>query len=215
MKDYCDVLRTSRAGTPIEIEVLRFDTQEVLRGQVYGDGPIELAFSFAQEVGDVAPTSGAGYSGYTTLVDDTGTLTVNIPNEWSDTYTAPVTAEDGSTLPYIEASTDIATFEGSYSAPGIIFTVLEPQSDLDAMLEGFAPAPGDCTTDNGSNDYDDGLYAGRYRYWAGCGGDAGFVVLAAVPTDGAFTAVIAVQLLSDADWEALDQAFNSFFVITG
>ncbi len=212
MKTYCDVLRTSGADKPIDIEVLRYDTQEVLRGQVNGEAPIEQAFSFAEEVGDVS-SSASNYSAYESVVDDTGTITVNVPVEWADRYTTPITGGDGSTLPFIEASTDIASLDSSYNVPGLIFTVVEPEMDLDGLLASLAPAAGECATDYGISDYDDGLYGGRYQYWADCGGvGAGVVVLVAVPSEGTFTAVLAVQILSDADWEALDAAFNSFFV---
>ena len=63
-KDYCDVIRTAGEGAPISVEVLRFDTSEVLKGEINGDQPIELAFSFAEEVadevGDDDARSGAG-----------------------------------------------------------------------------------------------------------------------------------------------------------
>ena len=85
MKDYCDVIRTSAEGKPIEIEVLRYDTSEVLRGELYGDEPIQAVFSFAEEVGEVEdPTAATStYSGYQSLVDDSGAITINVPNEWT------------------------------------------------------------------------------------------------------------------------------------
>ena len=39
-------------------------------------------------------------------------------------------------------------------------------------------------------------------------------MLVANPSDASYTAVIAMQILSDADWEALDQAFATFNVVT-
>ena len=80
-------------------------------------------------------------------------------------------------------------------------------------MASFAPGEGQCTSDNGVSDYDDGVFAGQYQYWSGCGSSgADYIVLVAVPTDGSYTAVIAAQLLSDADWEALDHAFGTFNV---
>ena len=83
MADYCDVLRTS-GDHPIKIEVLRFDTSEILTGEINGDEPLEQTFSFAEAVeeevdvedGDEAET----YDSYQTIVDDTGTLTVDLPD---------------------------------------------------------------------------------------------------------------------------------------
>ncbi len=213
-KTYCDVIRTSGEGRPIKIEVLRFDTQEVLRGDLYGEEPITPAFSFAEEVGDVdtGSTATVGYSGYQTLVDDLGLLTINVPNEWSDVTTSPLVLDDGSELPLIAASSDMAAFNTSYSIPGLLYTVFPGAGDIADTIATFAPPGGECSTDNGLAAYEDGVFAGQYGYWSGCGGGAEVVVLAAVPADGSYTAVLAVQILSDADWEALDQAFTSFNV---
>lgn len=213
-KTYCDVIRTSGEGKPIKIEVLRFDTQEVLRGDLYGEEPIAPAFSFAEEVGDVdaeVPAS-AAYSGYQTLVDDLGLITVNVPNEWRDVSTSPFVLDDGTELPLIAASPDMESFNATYSVPGLLYTVFPGSGDPAETIATFAPAAGECSTDNGLADYEDGVFAGQYGYWSGCGGAADVVVLAAVPADGSYTAVLAVQILSDADWEALDQAFTSFNV---
>src|SRR5690606_18422850 len=51
MKDYCDVLRTS-GDRPITVEILRFDTQEILRGEINGTIPLEQVVSFAEEIVD-------------------------------------------------------------------------------------------------------------------------------------------------------------------
>ena len=52
------------------------------------------------------------------------------------------------------------------------------------------------------------------RYWSGCGGSGAEYVVVANPGDASYTAVIAVQILSDADWEALAKAFSTFNVVT-
>lgn len=218
MKDYCDVLRTSGTDKPIQIEVLRFDTQEVLRGEVNGTSPIEPVLSFAEEVGDVdtaAPAS--AYGSYQTVVDETGILTVDVPSEWTDVVTSPYVLDDGNSLPYIEASPDSAGFNGTYGVPGLYYTVLVGSFGTpDELIASFAPAAGDCATDNGGNDYDDGVFSGRYHYWSDCGGStAGIVVLVATPADQSYSAVLGVQIVGDADWEALDRAFTSFNVVAG
>lgn len=214
MKDYCDVLRTSGTDKPIQIEVLRYDTQEVLRGELNTDTPIEQVFSFAEEVGDVNTSTATGYSGYQTLVDDTGAITVDVPVEWSDTDTAPFTMDDGTQAPFISASTDLATFNGSWDVPGLFYAALPPQPDIASTIALVAPQDGQCTTDNGVSDYDDSVFTGQYQYWSGCGANgAEYVVLVANPADASYTVVIATQILSDADWEALDQAFTTFNVV--
>ena len=92
--------------------------------------------------------------------------------------------------------------------------------DLDATLEVWpsghaADYKKYIATDNGVVDYDDSVFTGQYQYWSGCGTNGSeYVVLVANPSDASYTAVIAMQILSDADWEALDQAFATFNVVT-
>jgi serine protease Do len=216
MSAYCDVLRTS-GDRPITVEVLRFDTEEILSGELNGTKPLTQTFSFAQAVEDettVAAGGSATYDSYTTVIDDSGTLMIDLPTAWTDRSTAAVALEDGTTIPLISASTDLAEFEATYNVPGVVFTSFGAIDDIDATLAEFAPAPGECV-DGGIQDYNDAAYFGRFQVWTECGGVGTLlVVLVAVPTlDAGYTALIAMQVTSEADLEALDQAFATFFVV--
>ncbi len=216
MSDYCDVLRTA-GDRPIDIEVLRYDTSEVLRGEIRGDKPLETVFSFAEELEDdvaVGASGAADYASYTSLVDDTGQLFIDVPAEWTDINTAPQPLDDGSTAPFIAASPNLADSAATWGTPGIFFAAVGPVSgSLDDLLLGFAPGDGECT-DAGVQDYADALFAGRFHIWIDCGGVAtSQVVLAAVPADGSYTAIIGMQLTTEADLAALDRAFASFNVV--
>ena len=68
-------------------------------------------FSFAEEVGDVDTATAETYSGYQTLVDDTGMLTIDVPIEWADIDTAPLALDDGTQNPFIKASPSIADYD--------------------------------------------------------------------------------------------------------
>ena len=213
--DYCDVIRTA-GDRPITVEVLRYDTSEVLRGELNGDKPLEQAFSFAEELGDeVADDSGSTntqpeITGYQSLTDDTGVLTVDVPVEWTDINTAPLTLEDGTSVPRIEASTSIADFEATFDVPGLFFSSTGPQDDLDAFLAQFAQSS---CTDAGIQDYSDAAYTGRYQTFTDCAGTSTvYVTVAAVPPDNSYTAIVLAQLVSDADLAALDQMFATFLV---
>ena len=97
-KDYCDVIRTA-GGDPIAVDVLRYDTSEVLRGEINGNQPIELAFSFADEIEDEVSVDESGataaYTDYQSIVDDTGKIVIEVPVEWSDIDPAPATDDAG------------------------------------------------------------------------------------------------------------------------
>ena len=210
-KDYCDVLRTAGEGAPISIDVLRFDTSEVLRGEINGDQPIELAFSFAEEVGDeVGDDSGAVPEvSYESVTDDTGAIYMDVPTAWTARDTAPITMDDGTVVPYIAASTNLDGFRSGWTDPGILYAKMPATTDIAASLAQYGFA-GDCT-DGGITDYSDPVFTGQYQLWQDCAGTTTDVVtLVALPADGSYTAVIQAQILTDADLEALDKAFATF-----
>ena len=216
MKDYCDVLRTA-GDRPINVEVLRFDTQELLRGEINGSIPIEPFVSFADEIDDTVEVAEAppeqSYTGTQTIVDDLGVITVDVPVEWGDVDSAPIVLDDGSQQPWIAASPSLDTLYSSYSVPGLIMTALAeiPAADIPASIAQFAPSAGECAVDDGLSDYDDGAFGGQYQLWSQCGGaDAAFVVLIANAYSGQGSMVVAVQLVSEADFGALNEIMATF-----
>lgn len=215
MKDYCDVLRTA-GDRPISVEVLRFDTEEFLRGEINGTVPLEQFVSFAQEIVDdvdVAPSTGGGYTSTRTIVDDTGSITVDIPSEWADLDTEPFIFDGADPAPWISASTSLDRFYDGYGAPGMLMAGFPPiaPADISSTIADFAPAAGECTYDEGLSDYDDGAFVGQYRLWGDCGGiGAAIVILIANATNGQGSMLVGVQLLTDADFDALDTIMSTF-----
>jgi serine protease Do len=210
--DYCDVLRTA-GDRPMAVEVLRYDTEEVLRGEINGTEPLELAYSFAREIEQQSGLSGGeAYTDYVTVTDATGELTVQVPAEWSDTDTAPkpVGTEQA---PYIGASTNLAQYQSTYNVPGMEFIAVNVAISPAEGLATFAPAAGECT-DGGITDYSDARFTGQYQVWEQCGGvGAAYIVLVASSTDfPGRTFVVAVQATTEADLEVIDQIFATFNV---
>jgi serine protease Do len=211
-KDYCDVIRTAGEDAPIAVEVLRWDTSEVLRGEINGDEPIEQSFSIEQEVGDdVGDDEGAAPTEYEyeSLTDDLGRIRVEVPTAWAEHDTSPATLEDGTEVPYIAAATSLAGFREGWTEPGLLFAALPAASRVDRVLRQYGFAD-DCT-DGGITDYSDPVFTGKYQLWLDCAGTSTDVVtLVALPGDGSYTAVIQAQIISDADLAALDRAFATF-----
>jgi serine protease Do len=216
MADYCDILRSHRPGDALSLEVVRFETQEVLEGQLNGN-PLELSFSFAQELGDEVTGGGpAAYSGYTLVTDDSGAIQVEIPQEWSDVNgTAWVESEEvvGAA---ISASSNLDDFWGTFSTPGVFFaaSALYAQNyDEIAFLDELTDFSDDCTYE-GRFEYQDPFYTGLYDQYTNCS-DVGsqIINIVATPEDGAVIIWVQTQIVSDADLEALDRIINSFQVV--
>lgn len=215
MKDYCDVLRTA-GDRPINVEVLRFDSQELLRGEINGEIPLEPFFSFAEEIDDevdVAEAPGQTYTGIQTIVDDSGSITVDVPAEWVDVDTTALVLDDGSAQPWIAAAPSLASLYSTYDVPGMFMAALPeiPAADIPATIADFAPSVEECAYDDGLTDYDDGAFGGQYQLWGECGGvGAALVILIANAYSGQGSIVIGVQLLTEADFDALDTIMATF-----
>lgn len=209
-KDYCDVIRTS-GDRPIATEVLRWDTSEVLVGEINGTEALTVSFTiggFVEE--DLPPTQASGSYDYVTVQDNTGRMTVDLPRQWSQVDPLPVD-EDGRSMPGISASADLDAFNSGFDEPGVALVAFEGGSIEDALREFDAADPG-CNL-AGEDEYDDGLYQGVVRYWDGCGSGSSIVVLlAAEPADGSMLIVVLGQAQTDQDLQALDRVLATFIV---
>jgi serine protease Do len=210
MKDYCDILQSHDPGDVLSAQVLRFAEAARLEGEFNGD---ELAPY--EPLGDQEPVSelpaGEAYTEYVTVQDDSGTLEVNVPVEWSEVDGAPVTLEDGTEVRNIQAAPDLAAFRDSWAVSGVDFSALAPEEGLGTseLLDLVTP---ECT-DAGRQPYDDGLYVGELQSWTQCEGTAAeTVVIAAEPEGGEFIVRVIAQVATQADLEALEQIVATFKV---
>lgn len=166
MADYCDVLRSHRASDQIRIEVLRFDTGELLEGELNG-----TKLSVTGVFGDTDGGTLDGDVPYATqrVVDVTSTMQVDVPTAWTDvaTLTVPV---DGADVPAIMASTDNANFDSDTSGPGII-AIVPPQQDTEVtdLIDLFVPKG--CTFSS-TNAIERPDAIGQVAEYTGCGGSA-------------------------------------------
>ncbi|MCB0970433.1 MAG: serine protease [Acidimicrobiales bacterium] len=217
MKDYCDVLRSHDASDKLAVQVLRFEDDVRLEGEFNGDELAEkesLGSQVEAETG--APTGGgaATYNDYVSVTDDSGTITVDVPSSWSDLDGAPIDIS-GQESPSLKAAPSLAAWESEWDAPGIqIAGIADPQGiDDDTALSNITQGYSSSCTDEGREDYSDQLYVGRIQYYSDCGGTGAVAVaIVAGPEDGSFKAAVLMQIVSQADLEALDQVIDTFVV---
>jgi hypothetical protein len=150
--------------------------------------------------------------GYVQLVDDTGRITVAVPDTWTDVDTAPAAGADGAVVPYIAAAPDIAAFQDTFNVPGVLYLALPFEPDPQALIDQFGLSSG-CETLE-VVPYDDGLFAGLAQVGSGCGtGAATWTMVAASPADESLTAMVHVQSATPADEEAVQVALATFNLI--
>ncbi len=212
MADYCDILRSNGPDDVLAIEVLRFDTGEVLEGRING-APLEPSFSFREELGpELAEETGSEYSDYVTVSDDSGVIRVDVPAAWSDVDGRPFEGIG----PSVAAAPDVQAFYESFAVPGVEVTATreftpDEIGDLLAVLTEDLP----CDNVDPPADYADPLYEGLYQVFDGCGDvGAALVYVVAAPAEGDYVVIVVVQVVSEADLAALDRVLETF-VVTG
>jgi serine protease Do len=216
MADYCDILRSHNPEDTLSIRVLRLETGERLEGQLNGRA-LEVVSIPVVPTPVPAPDqpATADYSGYSMITDDSGSLQMEVPVEWNDVDGGVWQIEDRLIGYAVSASSDLDGFINSYATPGVFFgasAALVQEYDVNGLLDdtGFED---ECTY-SGREEYDDGVYVGAYDLYADCGPTGSSVVsTVAMPEDGAFLVWVVVQIVSDADIEALGRIIDTFQVV--
>ena len=211
-KGYCDVLRTQGTDKAISIRVLRFDTNEILSGELNNTArPLELEASIANEATGDSDTASSDLGGYTGIVDDSGSLYVDVPTAWSDVDTSGLPAGD-QTLPGVLASPSLEAFFSGYSVPGIVVALAPDGSTatIDETIDSILPS--DCTRGD-RTDYQTDYLSGKFEVLSNCGGTAVAAVAGAfIDAASGRLVVILSAALQDSDFAAVDQALFSLYI---
>src|SRR5690606_32872558 len=123
---------------------------------------------------------------YTLITDETETLAVRVPAEWSDVESGDWILDDEVIGVSLRAAIDLQDYADSWSAPGLFFGASTEFADNDSseVLDAL-----DYTDDCESSErfeYDDSVFVGHYDLWEGCGGtESLWIVLAAHPKESA------------------------------
>lgn len=212
MSDYCKILRSRQPSDILAIEVLRFETQEILEGQLNGD-QLQQTVSFQQEVGSEVAATGESYD-YTYITDDSGLLTAEVPTAWAQVDGSAWMGNDEAIGVRLNASTDLDGFWNNWSTPGMVFGASAELVEVlneDTMLDEFDYS--DSCTYDGRYEYEDALYTGKYDLWTDCGStDSVYLTLSATPENRDFIIFVGILANSQADLEALDRILDSFMV---
>jgi serine protease Do len=113
----------------------------------------------------------------------------------------------------VTAAPSIDGFSGGWDTPGVYFAATDQVSLTTEELLDLFDFSESCTFDSRSP-YEDPLYTGFFDLWIDCDGAGTMVVAVGVePEDQSFLAIVLVQVVSEADLEALDRIIDSFIVI--
>ena len=188
---------------------------ETVGGEEREEAISEFADSMAADAG--VDTGASAYT-YSEVTDATGSLTVAIPDQWVDFDPDPPLGTYGAALdfgPLLVSSPDLDAFIEGYTVPGMAFTATSASTtqSTQAVLEALAADVNvsGCETVTPPEPYSDPLYTGQSQLYTDCG-DASFIWIAVEDVEQSFIAVVGVQLLTDADIEALETIIGTFRV---
>ena len=170
-------------------------TPESTTGTTSGTGPFD---------------PGTTYTDYVDLTDDSGQIELSVPAAWSDVETEGWIWDGERIGPAVAAAPDLAAWRAEWGTPGVF---IGASSSLDGNTESMLDADRwdtSCTY-QGRDDYDDGVYTGRYDLYADCGDELSvFIVIAAEPPEGGFIIYVQIVAVSDADFDAADEIIRTF-----
>ena len=216
MSAYCDILRGHDMTDTMSIEVLRLSDGTLLSGQVNGD-PLEVVQSFDTGSGASGGTAGGDtYSEFVSIQDDTGSLMMSVPVEWSDVDGTGWTFNEEDAGPSLQAAPDIDGYYESWTVPGIFLaastSLRQTYATPAAFLDEFDLS--DSCVYDGRTDYSDPLYTGAYDSYSNCGGEGvRFVTLVVEPSSQDALILLQAQLVTAADDAAFESILNSFVFI--
>ena len=227
MNEYCDILRTKKPEDTMALQVLRWQTGEILEGQLNGR-TLEVVSTLQDNSDQTASTTpdntvpttceASTVSGWNTCVDSTGTIQVDVPDYWTDVVEGPWTLEGEDIGVAISAAPSLSDFQDNYNAEGVFFGA----SDTFAKYGGYVQVldyytgtyRGNCTL-VGRVDYNDGIYRGKYDAYSDCGGVGGYdaYILSAVDIVDPTAAIILLEVQSyPGDTATVEQIWKTFYV---
>lgn len=205
LEEYCEVIRTQGTDATIDVEVYRPSEDATYKGQFNGEA-LTLASSGG---GNDQPTP---VGSFVTVTDDTGSVSVNVPDTWAQVDGQSVADGSGVNFAALSASPDLADYSSTWNTPGVTIYA-SPDAvgdDVATRLSQFVPA--ECTLDN-SGAYDDSYYVGQFNYFTACGGtNTDYVVLVAKDAANTHLLILTAALVSETDkTTVLEQILNTFF----
>lgn len=170
-----------------------------------------------------APAGGDGilggpdtYRSYSEVVNDTGSISVELPDDWTDLNTAGVDDGSGGTTSAIQAATDLTDFRAGFTVSGAEILLLSGGGrDEDALADFTGFAEDSCESATDPEPVESANYSGMVQVFSGCEGSDGvpsdgqLVLMVLGPDDETFGFFVNLNAQVDADFEALERILET------
>ena len=165
---------------------------------------------------EATPEASDVKAGFKLIFDDSGIVSVDAPDTWTDVSTTPLSDENGLQLYNLTASPDLSKYSNGWDTPGVAISSTNdpsatPQTYLDNITSAITP---ECESSD-TGDYDDTVYVGKYIYFTNCGKTTtDFVGVVVQDEAKTHLVVLTIQMVSDEDKSTIrDEILNTFYAI--
>lgn len=149
---------------------------------------------------------------FITITDDTGQIELRVPASWDDIDPTGWIEQGELIGPGLVAAPDVAAWRAEWGTPGVFIAASDVIDETTESILDRKRFDTFCTYE-GRDDYDDGLYVGRYDLYFDCGDELSvFIVIAATPPDGSFLILVEIVVVAEEDLLAADEIIRSFLV---
>jgi serine protease Do len=157
MSTYCDILRSHRSTDVLNIEIIRADTKELLLGQING-----------RPLGIQSTEKSMLPAGYVTISDETGTISLNVPESWTNIANAGDELSSSPEGPTLIATSEDYKWNHTVRPPGVtaeVFVSVSPPK-LDSKVDNLLKND-DCKFIS-RQEYEDAHFSGFVNYGSTC-----------------------------------------------
>jgi serine protease Do len=217
MADYCQILRSHKATDTLSLNVLRWQTSELLEGELNGR-QLAVTGTLTSANPTESPTS-APTSGTVTITDNAKVISMDVPSAWQysgkawqSTWNIGGKAYDF-TAQTLTATPDMNGYTSSFKTPGIFVSTSRDWGNIGGyanLLEGVASFYSSCTPST-SKSYSDSTYEGQSLLYTNCSGGGNAIVFALRPikTPTAYLVLIEVKYTTQDDLNTLGTILNT------
>lgn len=155
-------------------------------------------------------------SDFTLVFDDSGIVSMNVPNDWTETIGTSITTSSGIELLNITASPDLESYQNGWDAPGAsVSATQDPNATVDDFVASFENSFTEDCGEPEEGDYDDTVYRGTYVYFSNCAGtETDFLAVIALDYDATHLVVTTIQMTTEEEKSTIrDEILNSFYAI--
>ena len=217
MADYCQILRSHKSSDTLSLKVLRWESQEILEGQLNGR---QLAVTGSFGGGTTNNNNNNNKNTTAIVVDDSKVIAMEVPSDWQydgsnwkNTWNIngkayPFTAQS------LTVSPDVKAYNSGWSKPGLLIATSRDWASMGGyanLLAGVAGGYKDCQP-AAAQAYKDDVYEGQIMVYSRCGPKQTAALVMAVrpitaPT--AYLVLIEMKYTSDAELNLLDAILTS------